>query len=88
MCDTWKCHRCGRSGPRLENAPYPGVNGQNIKDSICKVCWQEWMKVQMMVINEYRVNLADKKGVQTVEDQMRKFLFGEGTMPEGYVPPA
>jgi Fe-S cluster biosynthesis and repair protein YggX len=41
----------------------------------------------MMVINEYRVNLADKRGVQVVEEQMRQYLFGAGAVPEGYVPP-
>jgi Fe-S cluster biosynthesis and repair protein YggX len=88
MCETWKCQKCDRTGPRLERPPYPGELGQEITETICKVCWPDWLRVQMMVINEYRVNLADKKGMQIVEDQMRQFLFGAGSLPEGYVPPA
>jgi Fe-S cluster biosynthesis and repair protein YggX len=88
MSEEWKCQRCARPGPRLEKAPYPGELGAEVLEKICRICWQDWTRVQMMVINEYRVNLADKQGIDVVETQMRQFLFGEGQLPEGYVPPA
>ncbi len=88
MADTdWKCARCSRTGAPLEKAPYPGDLGQEILNGICGGCWQEWLKVQVMVINEYRVNLADSKGVDVIEAQMKGFLFGQGSLPPEYVPP-
>jgi Fe-S cluster biosynthesis and repair protein YggX len=41
-----------------------------------------------MLINEYRLTPIDPKARKFLEEQMEKFLFGEGSAPpEGYVPP-
>jgi Fe-S cluster biosynthesis and repair protein YggX len=42
-----------------------------------------------MLINEYRLNLADPKARQYLLEQCEKYFFGEGAeRPAGYVPPA
>ncbi len=72
----------------LERAPYPGELGQRIYQEISKQAWQQWQAQQIMLINEYRLNMLDAKAREFLETEMEKFCFGEGSeMPEGYTPP-
>jgi Fe-S cluster biosynthesis and repair protein YggX len=42
-----------------------------------------------MLVNENRLNLADKKARDYLVEQMQKHFFGEGAeRASGYVPPA
>jgi Fe-S cluster biosynthesis and repair protein YggX len=42
-----------------------------------------------MILNEYRLNLADREAQKQIRRYMEEFFFGEGagTPPPGYVPP-
>jgi Fe-S cluster biosynthesis and repair protein YggX len=41
-----------------------------------------------MILNEYRLNPANKKDQELIVQQMDQYFFGEGAaLPEGYVPP-
>jgi Fe-S cluster biosynthesis and repair protein YggX len=41
-----------------------------------------------MLVNEYRLNLADKKAREFLTEQMQKHFFGDGAeVAKGYVPP-
>ena len=47
-----------------------------------------WLKQQTMLINEYRLTPIDPQHRKMLENEMEKFLFGEGgSQPEGYTPP-
>ncbi len=82
------CVKLGKEAEGLERIPYPGELGKKIFENISKEAWQMWMGQQTMLINEYRLNVIDPKARKFLEDEMEKFLFGEGSaMPEGYVPP-
>jgi len=82
------CVKLGREAEGLERPTYPGDLGQRIFDNVSKEAWQLWLKQQTMLINEYRLSPINPEHRKTLEQQMEKFFFGEGSdAPEGYVPP-
>ncbi len=82
------CQRLNKEAEALDFAPYPGELGQRVVEHISKEGWQEWINHQTMLINEYRLNLTDKKSREFLEAEMVKFLFeGGGDKPEGFTPP-
>ncbi len=81
------CSRLKQEAEGLERSPYFGELGQRIFDHVSKQAWQEWLKHQTMLINEYRLTPVDPKARKFLEQEMEKFFFGEGSAtPEGYVP--
>ena len=81
------CVKLKKQAEGLERAPYPGELGKKIYDHISKEAWQMWMGHQTMLINEMRLTPVDPKARKFLEEEMEKFLFGEGAvMPEGFVP--
>lgn len=72
----------------LDQPPYPGELGKKIFESISKEAWKMWLAHQTLLINEKRLNLMDKEARTFLENEMQKFLFGEGSeKPEGFVDP-
>ncbi|MEJ2346733.1 MAG: oxidative damage protection protein [Gammaproteobacteria bacterium] len=83
------CVKLNKEAEGLERPPYPGELGQKIFDNISKEAWQMWLRQQTMLINEYRLTPVNPEHRKQLEEQMEKFLFGEGGQaPEGYVPPS
>ncbi len=83
-----KCIKLGVEAEGLDRLPYPGELGQRIFANVSKLAWQQWLRQQTMLINEYRLTPFEPKARQFLEQQMEQFFFGEGTAPpEGYVPP-
>ena len=84
-----QCKKLGKEAEGLERQTYPGELGKRIYDSVSKEAWQQWLKQQTMLINEYRLSPMDPKARKFLEEQMEKFFFGEGAdTPPDYVPPA
>jgi Fe-S cluster biosynthesis and repair protein YggX len=82
------CVKLGKEAEGLDYPPYPGELGKRVFENISKEAWQTWVRQQTMLINEYRLTPVDPKARKFLEEQMEKFLFGEGAVaPEGYVPP-
>lgn len=79
------CTRCGRDAAALERPPVPGAFGAEIQQRACADCWQEWQNMEVMVINELRLNFMDPEAQTVLEQQMRKFLFesDDSALPEG-----
>ena len=76
---TLACSRCGRpDAPALSRAPMPGPTGQEIQARVCADCWGAWQNMEVMVINELRLNFMDPKAQETLEAQMRRFFLWEG----------
>lgn len=89
MTRTIFCTKLQKEAPGLEASPYPGELGQRIYDQISQQAWDMWLSHQTMIINEYRLSLADAKARKMLKEEMEKFLFGTGSeKPAGYVPPA
>jgi len=51
------CEKLKAQAPALDKPPYPGALGQRIFEHISATAWQQWQQHQVMLINEYRLNL-------------------------------
>jgi Fe-S cluster biosynthesis and repair protein YggX len=72
------CSRCGRpDAPALDRAPFPGPVGQELLARTCRDCWNEWQGVEVMVINELRLNFMDPQSQDILLAEMRRFLLLE-----------
>lgn len=88
MPRTVFCTFLQREAEGLDRPPYPGELGQRIYASISKEAWQQWVRHQTMLLNEYRLTPIEPKARKFLVEEMEKFLFGGGaSRPEGYVPP-
>ena len=89
MARMVQCVKLGKEAEGLDLPPYPGELGKRIYQNVSKEAWQEWLRHQTMLINEYRLTPVDPKARKFLEEEMEKFFFsGEETArPEGYVPP-
>lgn len=81
------CVKLKTRGEGLAKAPYPGELGQRIFDHISKDAWQQWIQQQTILLNEYRLTPINPKDRKFLEEQMEKFLFGDGVdLPDAYKP--
>ena len=79
MAGTVHCARCGRTdAPALPRAPLPGPLGGELAERVCADCWGEWQKIEVMVINELRLNFMDPNAQQVLDQQMRQFFLLDG----------
>jgi Fe-S cluster biosynthesis and repair protein YggX len=88
MARMVKCIKLGREAEGLDRPPYPGELGKRIYENVSKQAWQQWLAHQTMLVNENRLNLADKKARDYLAQQMEAHFFGGGAeVASGYVPP-
>lgn len=81
MARTVHCIKLNKEAEGLDFPPYPGELGKRIYESVSKEAWQMWLGQQTMLINEYRLSLADPKSQAFLKMEMEKFFFGEGSAP-------
>ena len=82
------CIKLNAEAEGLDRPPYPGELGQKIYENVSKEAWAGWIRMQTMLINEYRLNLADAQARKYLATQMEKHFFGEGAeTASGYVAP-
>lgn len=82
-----KCVRLGQEAPGLERPTYPGELGQRIFENVSQQAWQDWIRHQTMLINEYRLTPVDPKAREFLEGEMEKYFFGGGSeLPTGFTP--
>ncbi|WP_038070483.1 MULTISPECIES: oxidative damage protection protein [Thioalkalivibrio] len=88
MARTVNCVKLGQEAEGLDYPPYPGEMGKKIYLNVSKEAWNAWLAHQTMLINEYRLTPVDPKARKFLEEEMEKFLFGDGSeKPEGFVDP-
>ncbi|HEY9101349.1 oxidative damage protection protein [Chitinimonas sp.] len=88
MARTVNCIKLGREAEGLDFPPLPGEMGKKIFDNVSKEAWAAWVKHQTMLINENRLNLADSRARQYLQQQLQNYFFGSGAdAVQGYVPP-
>jgi Fe-S cluster biosynthesis and repair protein YggX len=68
------CTRCGATAEQMAKAPIRGRIGQEIHANVCEKCWDDWMRGEVMLINEYRLNLADPEHRKVLYEHMRQFF--------------
>lgn len=87
MSRVVNCIKLNREAEGLDRQPYPGVLGQRIYENVSKQAWQDWLKQQTMLINEYRLSPMDPKARKFLEEQMEKYFFSEGAeTPPDFMP--
>ncbi len=73
----------------MDFPPVPGELGKKIWLSVSKQAWQDWLKHQTMLVNEYRLNLSDPKARKYLLQQLENHFFGTGAdQASGFVPPS
>jgi Fe-S cluster biosynthesis and repair protein YggX len=75
---TVSCARCGEERPALAHAPFGGALGEEIAARVCAGCWTEWRQVEVMVINELRLNFMEPSSQEILAVEMRRFLGLDG----------
>ncbi|MDR1648352.1 MAG: oxidative damage protection protein [Zoogloeaceae bacterium] len=87
MSRTVRCIKLGQEAEGLDFPPLPGAIGQRIFENVSKEAWQQWLRLQTMIINENRLNMADPQHRAYLQEQVRNHFFGEGAdQVSGYVP--
>ena len=82
------CVKLKREAEGLDFPPYPGDLGRRVFENVSKEAWKNWLEQQKMLVNENRLNLADKKARDYLVQQMERHFFGDGAdAAVGYVPP-
>lgn len=70
-----QCAKLEQQLPGLEKAPFAGPLGQMIYERVSEQAWRMWRDdMQIKVLNEYRLNMGDKRDHQVLMDQMLLFL--------------
>ncbi len=70
----FRCSRCGKSGGKLEKAPFKGPIGERIFSGICTTCWREWIPMGTKVVNELGLVLSTPAGQESYDQYMLEFL--------------
>ena len=87
MARMVNCVKLGKEAEGLDMMTYPGDLGQRIFEGISKEAWQDWVNHQTMLMNEYRLSPINPKDRKFLEEEMEKFLFGEGASAiDNFVP--
>ena len=78
------CSKFKKELPGLEKAPFGGEIGRMIYERVSAEAWNQWSKdMQIKVLNEYRLNMADPRDYKVLVDQMMRFLgLEEGSVAE------
>ena len=88
MARMVNCIKLGREAEGLDLPPMPGEMGKKLWENVSTEAWQQWIKLQTMIINENRLNLVDAKHRKYLMEQVEKHFFGDGAdRVQGYVPP-
>ena len=82
-----KCTVLKKELPGLEEPPWPGELGKRVYENVSQEGWGLWEDRLRMLINEYRLNLANSEAQNLIEEQMQSFFFGQDAgLPPGYSP--
>jgi Fe-S cluster biosynthesis and repair protein YggX len=82
------CVKLKQELPGLARDPYGNDLGKRIYAQVSQQAWDMWLDYQKILLNEYRLNLADKKARQFLSQQAEAYFFGDGgMMPSDYKAP-
>ncbi|MGR3913905.1 MAG: oxidative damage protection protein [Gammaproteobacteria bacterium] len=77
------CIKLGKESDGLDHPPWPGDLGRRLFDNVSKEAWQEWLRQQTILINEYKLNPLNAEHKRYLAEQMEAWFFGEGiVMPD------
>ena len=68
--------------------PLPGEKGEELMQNYSQAAWNEWIKLQTMLINERHLDLSEKENRKWLSEQMALFLENKDyEKPAGFIPP-
>lgn len=84
MARTVHCIKLNKDAEGLDFPPVPGELGKRIWAEVSKEAWEDWKKLQTMMINEYGLNCADPKIRNASDGAVRTLLLrrGRGSRPQ------
>ena len=86
MPKTIFCIKLNQEAEAMKAPPFPGELGQKIFNQVSQQGWTMWLAHQTILINEYRLSLAEPKSRQFLIEELEKYFFGEGSeKPAGFV---
>jgi Fe-S cluster biosynthesis and repair protein YggX len=62
----------------MPTPPFPDDLGARIHAEICQVCWDEWLKRQMQLINHFALDVRTAEARDFLRRNVQAFLFGSG----------
>jgi len=71
---TIQCVRCKATSSPPEFVPYSGPLKEAIEKQVCNQCWEEWKKMSVMVVNEYKLTPFLPQHREILEQHMKEFL--------------
>ena len=78
-----ECIKLNTQAEGLDFAPWPGELGKRIFAEVSKQAWQDWLRQQTILINEYKLNPLDAEHKRYLASQMEAYFFGDGiVMPD------
>ncbi|MEQ1884738.1 MAG: oxidative damage protection protein [Bryobacteraceae bacterium] len=82
------CAKLQKELPGLSETPFDTHPlGKRIYESISKEAWGQWVEHMKMIMNEYRLNLANPEAQEFLLKQMEEYFFGKGSeLPPDYKP--
>lgn len=81
------CQKLQKELPGFDTPPYPGPLGERVMAEISAQAWDEWIKHQTILLNEYRLSPLDPDTPAFLEKEMNTFLFtDESKAVPGHVP--
>ena len=82
------CVKFQREMPGLDEPPFDTELGRRIYENVSEEAWKMWGEHCKMILNEYRLNPANRQDQEILVKHLEDFFFGEGAaLPPGYVPP-
>lgn len=73
-----QCIKLGKQAEGLEFQTWPGELGKRIFENVSKEAWQDWLRQQTILINEYKLNPLDQQHKKYLAEQMDAYFFGDG----------
>ena len=71
---TIECLRCKTSGPGMDESPLPPPHGDELLAHTCPNCFKDWMGTEIMIINEYKLDLGVPRNQELLNLEMARFL--------------
>ena len=68
------CSRCDRDVEGFARSPLPGPMAAELEASTCPNCFEDWMGQEVMIINEYKLDLSVPKNQEMLNLEMARFL--------------
>lgn len=82
------CVKLGKQAEGLDFAPWPGELGRRLFENVSKEAWQDWLRQQTILINEYKLNPLQAEHKKYLAEQMEAWFFGDGiVMPDEWKAP-